>query len=127
MTRKEALAELIAKVEAGELPDASVWHGASAIRGHWSYVSGLNAEDRRNVCLAFNGSLDAAKALHESVMPGWSPLVGQNVHHHYWHANVQRLGDDGIVDCQGSTDQTCPARAWLLAILRALHSQETDQ
>jgi len=63
---------------------------------------------------AYNGSLDAAKALHEAVLPGWE-----------WGLNR-----DGATiwienpDIGPFTGDNTPARAWLLAILDALIAQE---
>ena len=107
----EKLDVMIAAVEAGG------WRGAPDFLDHRQHMAGFRA---------FNGSLDAALALHEALLPGWHPLVGQNVHHHYWHANVQRIGEDGLIECEGCTDQAIPARAWLLAILKAYRAKETD-
>ena len=107
--RKQALEALLAKVEAG---DAVTAHDASRLWPN-GYTHAINA------C---HGSLDAAKALHEAVLPdiGWevyrtakypgmipgscpSPykaIVG-------WGTQVSGHADN-------------PARAWLIAVLRAL-------
>lgn len=67
---------------------------------------------------AYNGSLDAAKALHEALLPGWSPGISQNIHSGFWFAWVQN-------DARHfAANESCPARAWLLAILRAYLSQQ---
>jgi hypothetical protein len=117
MTRAEALAELIALVEAGSLipPSATylVWGNKKA---------GLRRG--RNAILANEGSLDAAKALHEAVLPGWGWGAGG------WGARVWLYSDSPIWN--GSERQEvemtdAPARAWLLAILRALHATEGGQ
>ena len=57
MTRKEPLAELIAKVEAGTLVPVD--------------LIVLEPEEHAWAQRAYDGSLDAAKALHEAVLPGW--------------------------------------------------------
>ena len=113
--RKQALEALLAKVEAGECDHGSFlqkW----ASDGTYSAGCGVNAHK------AYDGSLDAAKALHEAVLPdiGWevyrtakypgmipgsctSPykaIVG-------WGTQVSGHADN-------------PARAWLIAVLRAL-------
>lgn len=73
---------------------------------------------------AFSGSLDAAKALHEALLPGW--VVG--IHKPPDHGNrakcalfwIVNLGSaDGKVEID-SVIGADPARAWLLAILDAL-------
>ena len=121
---KDALRKLIKAVEAGNLPEA-VFHGSSAIRGHWAYTTGLDNDQRRMVFRAYNGSLDAAKALHEALLPGWV---------------VQNIGQDGFDPGDGWTAWIVhpeylenftsqdgkakdPARAWLLAILKAVEAQ----
>ena len=106
MTRKEALAELIAKVEAGEW---DAWSVGRAL----SFNDGRRIEAKRG----FEGSLDAAKALHEAVLPGW--LWGRQLNGQMWVAK------------RPYTFRVAPqnrnfARAWLLAILRALHAMEAD-
>ena len=104
MDRKEALAELIAKVEAG---DRSASLRNTPLKGYGGYYEG---------CL--NGSLDAAKALHEEVLPGWWWKV---IDSDPYYVQVGMLGI-GIYAAQSDD----PARAWLLAILRALYARETD-
>ena len=115
MKRKQALAELIAKVEVGFDPEDRP-----------SAFKALRDPDYAAWAVkAHKGSLDAAKALHEAVLPGWSPSVGQNVHHGYWFATVMRA-ENGTIAADTTGTGPCPARAWLLAILRALHSMEPD-
>ena len=107
MTRKQALAELIAKVEAGEPSPHYIWQ--RSLGTHYSL--GYRAA---------GGSLDAAKALHEAVLPkcGWRVgSVGP------CEAVVNRLYGGADEYSAVSPD---PARAWILAILRALHSMEPD-
>ena len=110
MTRKEALAELIQKVEAGKPAKVRIWY--------WAVGSRYNVASK-----AAAGYLDAAKALHEAVLPGWpytiENVTGQN--YRAWTDKSRNLRRPGFSD-RGP----CPARAWLLAILRALYAQETD-
>lgn len=108
MTRKEALAELITKVEAGEPSPHSTWQRSLELH----YSLGYRAA---------GGSLDAAKALHEAVLHEriskdelWSKRYGGTV----------VLRDHEAIIGTGSDGNNNPARAWLLAILRALHYQE---
>jgi len=103
MNRKQALAELITKVEAGEIVTA---YDASRI---WptGFAHAINAS---------HGSLDAALALHKAVLPGWEWSLdrdGADV----WINNP----DKGPYPSDGT-----PARAWLLAIIKALHAMEKD-
>ena len=105
MTRKEALADLVAKVEAGEWPS----RGAYLIPGEFRPA---------DPGLAFQGSLDAAKALHEAVLCADDPQYGYLVGPMY--AKIVHPSCGTVCDAQSNS----PARAWLLAILRALHSME---
>ena len=107
MTRKEALAELIAKVEAG----GSIWPAE---------LDGTGLSDRP-FGGAYNGSLDAAKLLHEAVLPDWYVFIkGQKGY--VWFAELMDHDDNRHPQTEGET----PARAWLLSILRALHSMEPE-
>jgi len=96
-----ALIALLERVEAGDdMSDAfcPIWHH-----------NGLCIEAEN----AFNGSLDAAKALHEAVLPGWE-----------WGRTE---GNIYVKDPRRGTRSTKwggpndnPARSWLIAVLRAL-------
>jgi hypothetical protein len=109
----EALKELAAKVEAGECQnDGSMFRAFG---------------DRWTICLdAYNGSLDAAKALHEAVLPGWTASVGQNIHHKFWRTIVTLIVEGAGIDHSANHDNN-PARAWLLAILKALIAQGEEK
>jgi len=100
--RKDALMALRDKVKAGKGPP---------IYGR-SDPCGL-ARGRMHLGSAFNGSLDAAKALHDAVLPGVSWGVGDA------RAGVYVAG--GYLSVEADDN---PARAWLLAILEALIAQE---
>jgi|GEM_PF-1199103 len=97
---------------------------ASIVDGNWPWHispanTGISGENVREMYHAHSGSLDAAKALHDAVLPGWE-----------W-----RLRDDGqawvwrtAADLHAAYDETeTPARAWLLAIIRALIWQEENR
>jgi hypothetical protein len=119
MTRKQALIELRDKVKSGadDLDIIEALHHADVMLGQAGrYVYVIDA---------YRGSLDAAKALHEAVLPGRS---------HQWHISNE-VNFDGYVcsifSCAAdsyvsTTHQPTPARAWLLAILEALIAQEPD-
>ena len=99
----DAIKKLINCVEAGTLPEP-IFHGCSAQRGHWAYVTGLDARQRTMVFQSYNGSLDAAARLHDELFPGADYSVSTS--------RVYVLnGYEGIADNT--------ARAWLLAILKA--------
>ena len=130
-TRAEALAELIAKVEAGEWPND--WRDVTR-------VLTLHPDNRHILSKqAYNGSLDAALALHHAVLPGWAYRIGYcsvsddaavfpdfNCPDH--GERLRATLDEGR-DWFGDMDVDQrppgnPARAWLLSILRALAAQE---
>jgi hypothetical protein len=104
-TRKEALIELRDKVKAGKsiFPNdfPSDFKGKPwAIRAH-------------------EGSLDAAKALHEAVLPGWIYNIAPGF------AHVIPPHDNGDQEAHTGLSETL-ARAWLLAILEALIAKSED-
>ena len=97
----DAMKSLLAKVEVGKVANWFNW--SSGIKGH-----GTNAR------LAYEGSLDAAKALHEALLPTRS-------------CGITFGGEYGATvtfpptwdDLSLSQSHAIPARAWLIAILRA--------
>ena len=111
MTQTEALRVLAEKVEAGE--------GllATDVSGVWRDAYQSGRYDR--VTSAHGGSLDAAKALHEAVLPGWTAAVVQNMHHNFWLVHVSKLNEYGAAIDYSASDDDNPARSWLLAIIRA--------
>ena len=70
----------------------------------------LSPEHEITAYEAFSGSLDAAKRLHDALLPGKSFGVGD------MRAGVYT--ENGYLSEQVEGDN--PARAWLLAILRAI-------
>lgn len=82
--------------------------------------------------LAFHGNIDAAKRLHDALLPGWAlerltmwPGSNGQCTAHIWgthHKDGERWHhhSDGRQEAASST----PARAWLLAILRALEATQ---
>ena len=65
---------------------------------------------------AHNGSLDAALALHEALLPGWRWDLDAACNAGVWNSC------DLLPAITGEANT--PARAWLLAILRAYRSME---
>ena len=106
-TRKDALQELLAKVE-----------GDGLLASDLIRVFKMHPTDAASLK---HGSLDAALALHNAVLTGWSwvkpdgPEMGTI--RIFWP-------DNG--DCYPSAvgKASDPARAWLCAILKALIAQE---
>jgi hypothetical protein len=78
-------------------------------------------DDAVNVNFAYAGSLDAAQALHEAVLPGW-PSTIENMNSglsRAWTNKSRGLRTLGYIG-----ENNSPARAWLIAILKALIAEE---
>ena len=116
MTRLEALKAMADKVEAGDFP--VVWRDL-AKTGLTHQSHGLDAKGL--AWDAFNGSLDAAKALHEAVLPGWEASAGS------WGAYVWPKDADSFFEYGSDGEGISYSRAWLLAIIRALIAKEEAQ
>jgi len=104
MTDITALDKLIAAVDGGEL---------SVTTPH----AGLPSHAMINLILSYRGSLDAAKALHDALLPEWFAGMSQNIHRGDWFAWEQDSREIHF-----SSVGTDPARAWLIAILKAYRS-----
>jgi hypothetical protein len=121
-----AIRELIEAVEAGAW-DALPHYGPEV----WQPVEAVFGEGNSEpVFLAYGSSLDAARALHEAVLPGWRVQTLHQFESGHWHAAIyEPKGDDwpkwtSYPACEAVNE--APARAWLLAILKALAARETD-
>jgi len=103
-TDTTALRALIEAVEAGE----SGMGAHAAVFGTGG--SAMDAVD------AFDGSLDAAKALHDAMLPEWGYMITSKR-----SACVSAPDDLHEVGVKGQLGvvEGNPARAWLLAILKA--------
>lgn len=121
MTDKTALRQLIEAVESGAL-EPDVPHAGF----EWKQVSHL--------LTAYHGSLDAAKALHDALLPGLSVRITDsgpeydhvgrwyvklNWEHMDWQTGFTAAGPFGF-PAQSET----PARAWLISILKAYEAQQ---
>lgn len=107
MTDTSALRALRDKVKAGEWPDDFL-----AIDSK----TPLQKVTTATIYSAFSGSIDAAKALHEAMLPGWNFGIichGAEV----WETWRAVFGAEVLDN---------PARAWLLAILDALIQEKTN-
>lgn len=122
MTRLEALKELAKKVEAGGenrfahhfLDEVRAW------RSPLEYFEITNLVHR-----AYHGSLDAAKALHEAVLPGWFVAdMSELPKRGDWVVSLVKRGALVDTDRPVSAVAKCSALAWLSAILSALIAQE---
>lgn len=94
-------------IEAVELPCVSL---------KASYMlDALPVSARTHCWRAHAGSLDAALALHEALLPGWGWKTQKLLCNDYYTAEV--WGEYAYSEESGTS--TTPARAWLQAILRA--------
>ena len=107
---EEPLRKLIEAVEGGSW---DCWDNGKAA------LKPFDAGSMSLVVNAYKGSLNAAKALHEALLPGWFPGMSQNIHNGYWYAWVQTREDRHF-----SATESDPARAWLLATLKAYEAQQ---
>lgn len=113
MTQKQALQDLLAKIEAGEIKPHQVFNAFDTPCQDFALQQ--RAEDAKN---AYNGSLDAAKALHEAVLPGWwVQHLGQV--RGGWRVRLETQGKS-IPEGMFNLHMDNPARAWLAAIIKAL-------
>lgn len=100
------LARLIEAVEQDDC--AAVWE---ALEGK-PVALGFQAGDFVN---AFHGSLDAAKRLHDALLPGWWATM---------RYSTRPLVTVGDVDDEFRAQDDNLARAWLLCILRAVEGRD---
>jgi hypothetical protein len=102
---------LIEVVERGELtrPGNEHWL-ASMPRNTWEHIVKANS-----------GSLDAAKALHDALLPGWGWETGVNA----TFSSIAQVWKSGRDRASTATAEN-PARSWLLAILRAVENNISD-
>lgn len=124
-TRKEALQALLDKIDAGDADQHDEgWMHLPCTR----HDDGKMSSHMGRAWRAYHGSLDAALALHNAVLPGWRWWVADAL---YWSvmddeaprvtlANGIPGADLHVVSAHS---ETCPARAWLIAIIKALISE----
>lgn len=115
MTRIEALKELAAEVEAGMFRPAFAGLERTAFPG----MEGGNSLIRHHIRCAYHGSLDAAKALHDAMVPGWDIQI-TTYDDDTFEASVSHPRKVETYDGVSS----CMARAWLLAIIRAMIAED---
>jgi hypothetical protein len=127
--RKQALIELRDKVRVGDQPQPRDFRAALEVPMQDMRYTVMPNDARA----AYGGSLDAAKALHDAVLPGWAiervtmwPGLNGECVVRIWGTHDKdgerwHNFDDGRASGR-SRDNL--ARAWLLAILEALIAQE---
>lgn len=115
---KTPIRELIEAVEAG----TSLPMDGSAYR--------LFGDGWLHVFDAYHGSLDAAKALHDALLPGWRmDALWQGGHlcsnENDWSCRLRCVSEQRhAVENDERQALPNPARAWLIAILRAYEAQQ---
>ena len=121
-TQLDALDKLIAAVEAGEFDGQPAKYNAFARA--WEAAFGAFFEPNfTGPFSAYCGSLDAALALHNALLPGWVATIwagGEAAGVKYWWATVEDWNSGEEVSAESLPS---PARAWLLAILKAYRAQ----
>ena len=111
----KALDKLIAAVESG---GDAIQHNIYIKAAHaFTPESAYGKCPFYEVPHAFYGSLDAAKALHDALLPGWR--VSMMEQSDQFGVGV---AEDGIWHAMISSTNANPARAWLIAILKAYRS-----
>jgi len=117
MTRRDALRALERAVEAGTIDGTTPHCELPAMHVLGAYI----------------GSLDAAKALHEALLPGFRAKIESGGFDAYnmarpvdiWTVSLWAKDPMSIMSMFGPMGQDKdPARAWLLAIIGALITQE---
>lgn len=110
MTDTKALDALIEAVVAGEEYIERILN--IAFGGY------RKSEVSRMVMGAYHGSLDASKALHKALLPGWGWSIQENGEQTVWPPND--IADEAwCADGVTAFIDGYPARAWLLAVLKA--------
>lgn len=110
------LHKLIEAVEAGTLDAMQCGQYGSVIAPYCNgctitFLTLLHAHD---------GSLDAAKALHEALLPGWEWMIANK--RSACVSPSDKMRSEGVLGQVGKSEDN-PARAWLLAILKAYEAQ----
>ena len=127
---------MTAKLAALQRLHDAVVEGSATLYDFSIWRPGLTGTKKESALMlrAYNGSLDAAKALHEALVPGWAidrmawwpgghwafHLLGTGEPDHNgdrWHGHA-----DGHVEASDAD----PARSWLIAIIKALMAQEGE-
>lgn len=107
----EALDELIAAASEGTIAHSDLD----------AFIPSLGLTTQANDAhSAYKGSLDAAKALHEALLPGWVWKLES-----YDGFSLAWVGPPSeMLLREHETDINNPARAWLIAILKAYRAQQ---
>ena len=129
--RKDAITKLLAKVEAGEkyetMGHTILCQKAFPKPDNFDGSRKSYAESATQLAILAwrNGSLDAAKALHEAVLPEWAWTKGFSIvdaGSTFITVFLEHEDDNKWEVFFGANDNS--ARAWLIAILKALIAGE---
>jgi hypothetical protein len=120
MTRLQSLIELRDKVKAGEILQSVDAVDAFPMTPDGD-VTWLHA------CKASQGSLDAAKALHEAVLPMHDWCVTNDASHAGDEEGPCAMIAHELGGVELQQQSPSPARAWLLAILESLIAKEAPE
>lgn len=113
MTRLEALEQCLDAVLSGT-EERIIHHGAFCL------------DDAVNVDLAYACSINAARALHDAVLPDWFVArLMEDPEGKGWMCHLEPRNAPGSDWVDADSDN--PARAWLIAILKALIAEERDK
>lgn len=116
-----SLTKLIEAVERGEWPGEinGIARAVFPYNEDWRKDHGVMAHE------AFDGSLDAAKQLHDALLPGWGGAAGYDYYTGMCRstARVSHMGESYRACIDDLAQVPRPSRAWLLAILRALEQE----
>lgn len=116
MTDLDKLIEAVESgVELDVLDEWGYWLNAFPLTENEKSCGDFESDNAANGRMAWSGSLDAAKLLHEALLPGW-----RWTRHHDGEIEVWATGV--LSRRWGRSDDKDPARAWLLAILKAYRS-----
>jgi hypothetical protein len=114
------LRKLIEAVEAGTARPSGYGHPEEMFFAVWPPTK-VGPQMYHFASRAYDGSLDAAKSLHDALLPGWAMIVGNaDGEPGPFMACLRNPATETIEEGENAN----PARAWLLAILRALEGGE---
>ena len=122
MTKLDALKALLTKVEAGDLHKQKYGGMSLATACYETDSDGIIIGSSWNdaaVMESYNGSLDGAKALHEALLLGYHYSIDSE-------DNGVCIFDHLMCNAQVVKNDTI-ARAWLIAIIKALIAMEESE
>lgn len=123
MTTKQDLLALAERVEKGDKINLGEWKEIFYASKDGVIILGLlpwvSYEATSTFYSAIKGSLDAAKALHDAVLPGWGYCISDPISAGEDSFYVEVFQPHRVSGCRTCGRATSPAAAWVAAILRA--------